>query len=204
MRPLPPQMTASLTGARRLAIAVQSPKRRVVQEIPAFVELLNTAGIHFTYFSKQTERETKGGGGVVPSWMRCRPPAGSKPHHRGQRPHAGRATEYASRIGLETDWNCCISMTADGVDPNDKQDKAQMPRGIDKVGRQGAGRRPNTPSLAYRRRLGGSWRRASLQNGAAPLTIPPGRRFGRTSKMWTTFRSGCRPSPTARRTPCRK
>ena len=41
--------------------------------------------------------------------------------------------EYANRIGLETDWNCCISLTADGADPNDTQDKAQMPRGIENV-----------------------------------------------------------------------
>ena len=76
-------------------------QHEIKEDIPYLVEALNTAGVHFTYFSRLSERESK---------------------------------QHASQIGLETDWNCCISLANDEADPGDAQDKAQMPRGIDKVG----------------------------------------------------------------------
>jgi len=93
------ELVRILAGQTFLGMVVL--QHEIKEDIPYLVEALNTAGVHFTYFSRLSERESK---------------------------------QHASQIGLETDWNCCISLANDEADPGDAQDKAQMPRGIDKVG----------------------------------------------------------------------
>jgi hypothetical protein len=76
-------------------IAMQNQTK---EDLTEFIDDLRSAGIHFTYFSKRTERQTKA---------------------------------FGERMGLETDWNCCISLADE--EPEDITEKSKMPRGVQNV-----------------------------------------------------------------------
>ncbi|RUS34188.1 hypothetical protein BC938DRAFT_482020 [Jimgerdemannia flammicorona] len=99
-----------------MATLCHRPKLNVVD----FIEDLGLAGIRFVYFSPTAERESK----VVDL---------DSSHLPRSRP------AYAERLGLETDWNCCILLSsADSADCGtgylqSHDIKARLPRGIDKI-----------------------------------------------------------------------
>lgn len=76
-------------------IAMQNQTK---EEMTDFIDELKSAGIHFTYFSKKTEKQTKA---------------------------------FGERLGLETDWNCCISLANE--DAEEVTEKSKMPRGVENV-----------------------------------------------------------------------
>ena len=70
-------------------------------EADTVIEALQTAGVHFMYFSSEDVK---------------------------------RSTFFASKLGLETDWNCVISLK-DSADPDEQymDGPAKLPRGISRI-----------------------------------------------------------------------
>ena len=91
------------TAKRRLPLLLRGQiftgmvamQNQTKEDLVEFVDDLRSAGIHFTYFSKRTERQTKA---------------------------------FGERMGLETDWNCCVSLADE--EPEEITEKSKMPRGV--------------------------------------------------------------------------